>query len=92
MSYKYATKSTDGPPETIEWEDPVVVIVVQGTHDVSRLVQCLRHGNCEQMKLGERIARSLARGTTGRNVLTLLKRHGGEDLTHLTPDPDCGGT
>lgn len=87
MAYEWATKTTDSGVG-IHWDDPVVVLVVTGTHDVSRIVQCLRHGNSEQAALGTKIAKSLQRNTTGQRALELLRRHGGEDLTALEPDED----
>lgn len=45
MSYEYRTYDDDNG-------DPVVVLVASGTHDVSRVVQALTHGNCEQMSIG----------------------------------------
>ena len=82
MSYLWATKGGD---DESEWFDgPEVVIVAKGSHDCSRLVQAMRSGNSEQARLGEQIAKSLNRSPLGRRVTTLLKRHGGEDLTELT--------
>ncbi|MFB9687678.1 hypothetical protein [Amycolatopsis plumensis] len=39
--------------------DPVVVLVVTGTHDVSRLLSLFNGGSplCEQLSLGKRLAR-----------------------------------
>ena len=79
MSYQWAT-AANGPEE--EWFDgPTVVIVARGSHDCSRLIQAMRSGNSEQADLGVKIAASLNRSPLGRRVTTLLKRHGGEDLT-----------
>lgn len=61
--------------------DPVVVMVVKGTHDVSRIVQAMTHGNCEQVDVGNRIVRMLRRHSKGRMALALLKAHGGPDFT-----------
>lgn len=63
--------------------DPVVVLVVTGTHDVSRLVNLLTGGQpvVEQVALGRRIARQVARHNAGRAALELLARHGGPDFT-----------
>jgi hypothetical protein len=60
---------------------PVVVIVVKGCHDTSRIVQALAYGNCEQGALARKIAASLRRHNSGRFALALLKRHGGADFT-----------
>lgn len=90
MSYDYGTAShglPDGAPARDDWlHDPVVVIVASGSHDVSRLVQALRHGTCEQAQLGAKVAESLGRDTVGRKALTLLKAHGGENLTRFIAD------
>lgn len=67
-----------GPPHETA---PVVVLVVEGHHDVSRLVQALHHGTCEQVGVGEKIVRQLKRRNSGRDALLLLKRHGGMDFT-----------
>ena len=81
MSYLWATKGGD---DESEWFDgPEIVIVARGSHDCSRLIQALRSGNSEQAELGTTVARSLNRSPLGRRVTTLLKRHGGEDLTEL---------
>jgi hypothetical protein len=62
--------------------DPVVVLVVTGTHDVSRLLNLLNGGTplCEQIRLGQRLARQVARHNAGRAALKLLSQHGGPDL------------
>lgn len=67
-----------GPPHETA---PVVVLVVEGHHDVSRLVQALNRGTCEQVGVGEKIVRQLKRRNSGRDALLLLKRHGGMDFT-----------
>ena len=77
MSYEARTYDTDQG-------DPVVVLVVKGVHDVSRIVQALTHGNCEQADLGFRLVARLKRHPKGRMALALLKAHGGADFT----DPD----
>lgn len=61
--------------------DPVVVLVVEGYKDVSRLVNVLHRGNCEQLDVRVRILRQLKRRNSGREALRLLKRHGGMDFT-----------
>lgn len=77
MSYDVRTYDT---PEG----DPVVVMVVKGVHDVSRIVQAMTHGNCEQADVGFRLIARLKRHNKGRMALALLKAHGGQDFT----DPD----
>lgn len=62
--------------------DPVVVLVVSGTHDVSRFVNLL-NGGCpvvEQISLAQKITRQVNRAKGGRLALSLLKQHGGPDL------------
>lgn len=60
--------------------DPVVVMVVTGEHDVSRLVNLLSGGLCEHMPIRDHIVRQLHRRARGRDALKLLKAHGGPDL------------
>lgn len=69
-----------------EHGDPVVVLVVKGVHDVSRIVQALTHGNCEQAGVGFRLVRMLKRHNRGRMALALLKAHGGADFTEPEDD------
>jgi hypothetical protein len=68
--------------------DPVVVIVITGTHDVSRIVHLLSRGLCEQVSLSQKLLRQIRRHNGGRAALTLLHRHGGPNfLTHDPADP-----
>lgn len=60
--------------------DPVVVMVVTGTHDVSRLVNLLSTGLCEHMPVRDRIVAQLRRRNRGRAALKLLHEHGGPNL------------
>ncbi len=69
-----------------EYGEPVVVLVVTGTHDVSRLVNLLAGGNCEHGDLARRVLRSIKRHNGGRSALALLARHGGPDFTNDTND------
>lgn len=62
--------------------DPVVVLVVEGTHDVSRLVNLLKSGNCEQVSLGHKVLTQVRRHNGGRAALQLLAAHGGPDFLH----------
>lgn len=86
MSYEsraYDKHAGDGfPPE------PVVVLVVSGTHDVSRLVSLLNGGQplVEQLQLGRRIVRQVKRHNSGRAALKLLRDHGGPDFTDDTSE------
>jgi hypothetical protein len=87
VSYEFGVKNDDGTEAGDGWHsDPKIVLVVTGSHDCSRLIQALRHGNSEQAYLGAHIAASMNRKPLGRRVTELLKSHGGEDLTW------CGGT
>lgn len=63
--------------------EPVVVLVVKGGHDVSRLQHTLGGGPAvgEQLQLAEQLARQLQRHNGGRAALQLLARHGGRDFT-----------
>lgn len=71
-----------------EHGDPVVVLVVTGTHDVSRLVNTL-NGSVpvlEQMDIGRQIMRQTRRHNGGAAALRLLKAHGGPDFTDESPE------
>ncbi|MCO1574991.1 hypothetical protein M8C13_04360 [Crossiella sp. SN42] len=61
--------------------DPVVVLVVTGTHDVSRLVHLFSRGLIEHVAVGQRMRRQVRRHNGGRTALELLKAHGGPDFT-----------
>lgn len=65
-----------------EHGNPVVVLVATGTHDVSRLVNLLQSGNCEQVDLGATVLRQVRRHNGGRAALQLLAAHGGPDFLH----------
>jgi hypothetical protein len=82
----YESRTYDNPQG-----DPVIVLVVTGTHDVSRFVSLLadaRRPNCEQLDLGHRLARQVRRHSRGRAALKLLRDHGGADF--LTDPSDEG--
>ncbi|MCK2242174.1 MULTISPECIES: hypothetical protein [unclassified Crossiella] len=86
MSYEtraYDTPSPFGP-------EPVVVLVVTGTHDVSRLVGLFAGGPVliEQMQVGETIRAQVRRHNGGKAALELLAAHGGPDFTQ---DDTAGG-
>lgn len=79
MSYEsraYDDPNTDGFPA-----DPVVVLVVRGTHDISRLLHALNRGNVETTQLASQIASQCKRHNSGRAALRLLRDHGGADFT-----------
>lgn len=63
--------------------DPVVVLVVEGTHDVSRLVNLFAGGPVliEQLEVGERIRNQVRQHSGGRAALKLLAEHGGPNFT-----------
>jgi len=80
MSYEsraYDKANGDGFPP-----DPVVVLVVTGTHDVSRLINLFAAGQpvSEQISLGRRIRAQVRRHNAGRTALELLRAHGGPDF------------
>ncbi|MEV6879698.1 hypothetical protein [Amycolatopsis sp. NPDC051128] len=62
--------------------DPVVVLVVTGTHDVSRMLNLLNGGQAviEQLDVGQKLARQVARHSGGQAALELLAQHGGPNL------------
>lgn len=66
-----------------EWGEPVVVLVVKGQHDVSRLVNLFNSGQVlvEHIGVGEKMLRQVRRHTGGMGALDLLKTHGGPDFT-----------
>ena len=80
QTHAYDRRSEPGWPD-----DPVAVVVAEGTHDVSRLVAALNSGTVEQMDVGQRLVRQLRRHNTGRAALQLLAAHGGPDFTPETP-------
>jgi hypothetical protein len=73
----YETRAYDN-----EHGDPVVVLVATGTHDVSRLVNLLNSGNCEQVSLAQTVLRQVRRHNGGRAALQLLAAHGGPDFLY----------
>jgi hypothetical protein len=77
----YESRAYDKPGDF--GADPVVVLVVTGTHDVSRLVNLLAGAPpvIEQFTLGERIRDQVRRHNGGRAALELLRQHGGPDFT-----------
>ncbi|MGO1049813.1 hypothetical protein [Crossiella sp. CA198] len=86
MSYEtrtYDKPGTDGFPP-----DPVVVLVVTGTHDVSRLVNLFAGGLCEHVGVAKTMLRQVRRHNGGKAALKLLAAHGGPDFTQ---DNTAGG-
>lgn len=81
MSYEvraYDRPTTEGwPPE------PVVVLVVSGDHDVSRLVNLFAGGSAviEQLEVGQQMRTRLRRHNQGTAALRLLASHGGPDFS-----------
>jgi hypothetical protein len=60
--------------------DPVVVMVVTGTHDVSRLIYLFKRGLVEQGMVADKLVKQVNRHNGGRAALRLLAAHGGPDL------------
>jgi hypothetical protein len=73
-----------------EHGNPVVVIVVEGTFDVSRLVQLFASGRCEDVATAERMRRQVRAHNGGRAALALLRDHGGPDFTEPAEAPSGG--
>jgi hypothetical protein len=72
-----------------EHGDPVVVTVTTGTFDVSRLINVLARGRCEEGRQAGTAREQLRRHRKGREAIRLLRQHGGPDLTDPGPDePD----
>jgi hypothetical protein len=73
----YESRAYDNPHG-----DPVVVLVVTGTHDVSRLVNMTTGfvPTIEQSEAGQKILRQVRRHSGGRAALALLAAHGGPDF------------
>jgi len=78
----YETRAYDN-----DFGDPVVVLVATGTHDVSRIVNLLASGNCEQVGLAQRVLDQVRRHNGGRAALQLLAAHGGPDLLFPLDSP-----
>jgi hypothetical protein len=71
-----------------EHGDPTVVMVVTGTHDVSRFVSLMagnRMAVTEQGIVAARMLKQIRRHNGGRAALSLLKRHGGPDFSEPEP-------
>lgn len=87
----YESRAYDEPARDGFGPEPVVVLVVKGSHDVSRLVHLFAGGvnTVEQIEVGKRIARQVSRDEGGRAALKLLAEHGGPDFT---PPPLPGVT
>jgi hypothetical protein len=69
-----------------EHGEPIVVLVVTGEHDVSRLVQLFSGrmkghlATCECIGVADTMLRQVKRHSGGRAALALLKAHGGPDF------------
>lgn len=74
----YETRAYDN-----EHGEPVAVLVVTGTHDVSRLINTLAGSPAviEQLQTGRKLLAQIRRHNGGRAALELLARHGGPDFT-----------
>lgn len=66
-----------------EYGEPVIVLVVTGQHDVSRLIHTFTGAPIvvEQLTVGDKLVRQLKRHNRGRAALALLAQHGGADFT-----------
>jgi hypothetical protein len=73
-----------------EHGDPVVVMVTTGTFDVSRLINLLASGRCEDHATAEQVRRQVRAHSGGRAALALLRDHGGPDFT--APEPAGGAS
>jgi DNA-binding NarL/FixJ family response regulator len=84
----YESRAYDKPNTNGFAPDPVVVLVVTGTHDVSRLVNLLAGTQpvIEQIGLAEQVRHQVRRHHGGRAALELLHQHGGPDFT---TEPSC---
>jgi hypothetical protein len=91
MSYESRAYDRDNTADGFA-PDPVVVLVVTGTHDVSRFVHLLAGGApvIEQYELGNTIRRQVRAHNGGRAALKLLAAHGGPDFTQEGGEPDEG--
>lgn len=80
MSYEARAYDTDAG-------DPVIVLVVKGTHDVSRIINTLSGGPAvvEQLQTAKELLKQVRRHNAGRAALALLAAHGGPDFN--THDP-----
>ncbi|WP_116201311.1 hypothetical protein [Amycolatopsis circi] len=76
----YESRAYDRPTEF--GPEPVVVLVVSGTHDVSRLAHLFNGGSplCEHIEVGGKLTAQIARHNGGRAALKLLAHHGGPHL------------
>lgn len=83
----YESRAYDEPARDGFGPDPVVVLVVKGTHDVSRLVNLFAGAspNIEQLQVGKQIVAQVRRDSGGRAALRLLAAHGGTDFTASLP-------
>lgn len=63
--------------------EPVAVIVVTGTQDVSRMINLLAGGvaNVEHLQTGRKLLKQVRTHSAGRAALKLLADHGGPDFT-----------
>jgi len=61
-------------------------MVVTGTFDVSRLVNLLACGRCEDLGTAETVRRQVRQHSGGRAALKLLRDHGGPDFVAETSE------
>ncbi|WP_410633320.1 hypothetical protein [Amycolatopsis sp. cmx-4-83] len=83
----YESRAYDRPTE-FGSPEPVVVLVVSGTHDVSRILNLMNGGSAvvEQLEIGQRLTAQVARHDGGRAAMKLLADHGGPDLLSRLDD------
>lgn len=67
---------------------PQLTIVVDGPHDVGRLLATLARGNVEHMSEAQEAATELRRTSMGRETMAYLESHGGPVLGH-NPNARC---
>lgn len=80
----YESRAYDEPARDGFGPDPVVVLVVKGTHDVSRFVNLMAGRGqpvIEQLEVGRRLVGQVQRDSGGRAALRLLAEHGGPDFS-----------
>lgn len=84
----YETRAFDRINDDGFGPDPIVVMVVTGTHDVARLINLMvgAQPTCEQVSVGRQLVRQVRNHNGGTAALRLLKAHGGPDLLEPVTD------
>lgn len=73
--------------------NPKIVLTIEGTHDVSRIVNLLASGLAEHVTAAADLVAKLRALSGGMAALRLLAVHGGPDFTAEWPggfDPNAG--